>query len=155
MLLESLPQTFVGLRNGLSLALVISVVAETFIGSQDGLGHRVFEAWLLFEMPRGYAAIFAADALGYGLNRPRDGIDLDGGDRTHRVIPRSRTRRLHAAAPRHCSRAAGHTPQKVQLASLPIVTCVRGTTPRFSRSVRDFRRPQSPHRKLACSLMDF
>jgi NitT/TauT family transport system permease protein len=32
MLLESLPQTFVGLRNSVSLALVIIVVAEMFIG---------------------------------------------------------------------------------------------------------------------------
>jgi NitT/TauT family transport system permease protein len=68
MLRESLPQTFVGLRNGVSLALVIIVVAEMFIGSQDGLGHAVFEAQQLFEMPRMYAAIFAAGALGYGLN---------------------------------------------------------------------------------------
>lgn len=68
MLLESLPQTFVGLRNGVSLALVIIVVAEMFIGSQDGLGHRVFEAQQLFNMPEMYAAIFAAGALGYGLN---------------------------------------------------------------------------------------
>jgi NitT/TauT family transport system permease protein len=68
MLLESLPQTFIGLRNGVSLALVIIVVAEMFIGSTDGLGHRVFEAQQLFEMPDMYAAIFAAGALGYGLN---------------------------------------------------------------------------------------
>jgi ABC-type nitrate/sulfonate/bicarbonate transport system permease component len=68
MLLESLPQTFVGLRNGVSLALVIVVVAEMFIGSTDGLGHRVFEAQQLFNMPDMYAAIFAAGALGYGLN---------------------------------------------------------------------------------------
>jgi sulfonate transport system permease protein len=68
MLLESLPQTFVGLRNGVSLALVIIVVAEMFIGSQDGLGHSVFEAQQLFDLPRMYAAIFAAGALGYGLN---------------------------------------------------------------------------------------
>ena len=65
---ESMPQTFVGLRNGVSLALVIVVVAEMFIGSVDGLGHRVFEAQQLFEMPEMYAAIFAAGALGYGLN---------------------------------------------------------------------------------------
>ena len=68
MLLESLPQTFVGLRNGVSLALVIVVVAEMFIGSIDGLGQRVFEAQQLFDMPDMYAAIFAAGALGYGLN---------------------------------------------------------------------------------------
>ncbi len=67
-LMESLPQTFVGLRNGVSLALVIVVVAEMFIGSVDGLGHRVFEAQQLFNMPDMYAAIFAAGALGYGLN---------------------------------------------------------------------------------------
>ncbi|MBX9776160.1 MAG: ABC transporter permease [Xanthobacteraceae bacterium] len=67
-LLESMPQTFVGLRNGVSLALVIVVVAEMFIGSTDGLGHRVFEAQQLFNMPDMYAAIFAAGALGYGLN---------------------------------------------------------------------------------------
>jgi ABC-type nitrate/sulfonate/bicarbonate transport system permease component len=68
MLLESLPQTFVGLRNGVSLALVIVVVAEMFIGSTDGLGQRVFEAQQLFNMPDMYAAIFAAGALGYSLN---------------------------------------------------------------------------------------
>jgi ABC-type nitrate/sulfonate/bicarbonate transport system permease component len=67
-LLESLPQTFVGLRNGVSLALVIVVVAEMFIGSTDGLGNRVFEAQQIFDMPNMYAAIFAAGALGYGLN---------------------------------------------------------------------------------------
>jgi ABC-type nitrate/sulfonate/bicarbonate transport system permease component len=68
MLLESLPQTFVGLRNGVSLALVIIIVAEMFIGSTDGLGQRVFEAQQLFDMPGMYAAIFAAGALGYALN---------------------------------------------------------------------------------------
>src|SRR5256885_7897073 len=70
MLLESLPQTFVGLRNGVSLALVIVVVAEMFIGSVDGLGHAVFDAQQMFEMPDMYASIFAAGALGYGLNPP-------------------------------------------------------------------------------------
>src|SRR5229473_3296375 len=34
----------------------------------DGLGQRVFEAQQLFAMPDMYAAIFAAGALGYGLN---------------------------------------------------------------------------------------
>jgi NitT/TauT family transport system permease protein len=68
MLRESLPQTFVGLRNGVSLALVIIVVAEMFIGSTDGLGQRVFEAQQLFDMPAMYASIFATGALGYSLN---------------------------------------------------------------------------------------
>src|SRR5260370_2768493 len=68
MLLESLPQTFVGLRNGVSLALVIVAVAEMVIGSTDGLGQRVFEAQQLFDIPDMHAAIFAARALRHGLN---------------------------------------------------------------------------------------
>lgn len=65
---ESLPGSFIGLRNGISIALVIVIVAEMFIGSSDGLGHRLIEAQMLFNMPTMYAAIFAAGALGYGLN---------------------------------------------------------------------------------------
>jgi NitT/TauT family transport system permease protein len=65
---ESLPQTFVGMRSGVSLALVIVIVAEMFIGSTDGLGQRVINAQMIFDMPNMYATIFAAGALGYGLN---------------------------------------------------------------------------------------
>lgn len=65
---ESMPQTFVGMRSGVSLALVIVIVAEMFIGSNDGLGQRIIRSQSLFDMPEMYAAIFAAGALGYGLN---------------------------------------------------------------------------------------
>jgi len=67
-LLESLPQTFIGMRAGVSFALVIVIVAEMFIGSIDGLGQRVINAQMIFNMPEMYATIFAAGALGYGLN---------------------------------------------------------------------------------------
>lgn len=67
-LLESMPQVFVGMRSGISLALVIVIVAEMFIGSTDGLGQRVMNAQMIFDMPEMYAAIFAAGALGYAMN---------------------------------------------------------------------------------------
>lgn len=67
-LLESLPQTFVGMRTGISFALVIVIVAEMFIGSTDGLGQRVINAQAVFNMPEMYATIFGAGVLGYGLN---------------------------------------------------------------------------------------
>lgn len=67
-LLESLPQTFIGMRAGISFALVIVIVAEMFIGSTDGLGQRVINAQMIFDMPQMYATIFAAGVLGYGLN---------------------------------------------------------------------------------------
>lgn len=65
---EALPQILVGMRAGVSLALVIVVVAEMFIGSTDGLGHRVINAQMLFESGLMYGVIFVAGALGYGLN---------------------------------------------------------------------------------------
>lgn len=67
-LLEAMPQVFVGMRSGVSLALVIVIVAEMFIGSTDGLGQRVMNAQMIFDMPEMYAAIFAAGMLGYALN---------------------------------------------------------------------------------------
>lgn len=65
---ESLPQTFVGMRSGISIALVIVIVAEMFIGSSDGLGKRIIDSQMIFDMPEMYASIFAAGALGYVLN---------------------------------------------------------------------------------------
>jgi NitT/TauT family transport system permease protein len=40
---ETLPQTFVGLRTAVSVALVVIIVAEMFIGAVDGLGHRIID----------------------------------------------------------------------------------------------------------------
>lgn len=65
---ESMPQTFIGLRSGVSMALVIVIVAEMFIGSSDGLGKRIIDAQMIFNMPEMYASIFAAGALGYVMN---------------------------------------------------------------------------------------
>lgn len=68
LLWEAMPQILVGMRAGLSLALVIVVVAEMFIGSADGLGQRVMVAQSLFETGLMYGVIFLAGALGYLLN---------------------------------------------------------------------------------------
>ena len=68
MLWEAMPQILVGMRSGVSLALVIVVVAEMFIGSTDGLGQRVIVAQSLFESGLMYGVIFVAGALGYLLN---------------------------------------------------------------------------------------
>ena len=65
---ESLQPTFVGLRSGVSMALVIVVVAEMFIGSDNGLGHRIIDAQQVLNVRSMYAAILAAGVLGYALN---------------------------------------------------------------------------------------
>ena len=68
MLMESLPQTFVGLRSAVSMALVIVIVAEMFIGSETGLGHRIIDAQQVFNVKEMYCSILVTGALGYLLN---------------------------------------------------------------------------------------
>jgi NitT/TauT family transport system permease protein len=65
---ESLQPTFVGLRSAVSMALVIVIVAEMFIGSDNGLGHRIIDAQQVMNVKSMYAAILAAGVLGYTLN---------------------------------------------------------------------------------------
>jgi len=65
---ESLQPSFVGLRSGISMALVIVIVAEMFIGSEDGLGHRIIDAQQILDVKTMYAAILSAGIVGYALN---------------------------------------------------------------------------------------
>jgi NitT/TauT family transport system permease protein len=65
---ETLPQTFVGLRTAVSLALVVIIVAEMFIGATDGLGHRIIDAQITYSLTDMYGSILVAGAMGYGLN---------------------------------------------------------------------------------------
>jgi ABC-type nitrate/sulfonate/bicarbonate transport system permease component len=65
---ESLPQTFVGLRMAVSLALVVIIVAEMFIGSMDGMGHRIIDAQQVFDLQQMYASILMTGGVGYGFN---------------------------------------------------------------------------------------
>ena len=66
--LETLPQTFVGLRAGVSIALVVVVVAEMFIGGVDGMGHRIIEDQYSYNLKDMYGSLLVSGAFGYGLN---------------------------------------------------------------------------------------
>jgi ABC-type nitrate/sulfonate/bicarbonate transport system permease component len=68
LLMESLAQTLVGLRSAVSMALVIVIVAEMFIGSETGLGHRIIDAQQVFNIKDMYGSILITGALGYLLN---------------------------------------------------------------------------------------
>jgi ABC-type nitrate/sulfonate/bicarbonate transport system permease component len=65
---ESLQPSFVGLRSAVSMALVIVIVAEMFIGSESGLGHRIIDAQQVLNVKSMYASILAAGGMGYALN---------------------------------------------------------------------------------------
>lgn len=68
MFFESLPQTCIGLRLGVSYALVVIIVAEMFIGSANGMGRRIIDAQQVFDLRQMYASIIATGCLGYGIN---------------------------------------------------------------------------------------
>lgn len=65
---DALPQCFVGLRSAVSLALIVIVVGEMFIGSDQGLGLRIIEAQNVFDAKTMYAAILLTGTVGYLLN---------------------------------------------------------------------------------------
>ena len=65
---ESMQPSFVGLRSAVSMALVIVIVAEMFIGSDTGLGHRIIDTQQVMNVRGMYAAILSAGVLGYALN---------------------------------------------------------------------------------------
>jgi NitT/TauT family transport system permease protein len=65
---ESLQPIFVGLRSGVSMALVIVIVAEMFIGADNGLGHRIIDSQQVMNVRDMYASILCAGVMGYALN---------------------------------------------------------------------------------------
>jgi NitT/TauT family transport system permease protein len=65
---ESLPQTFIGVRNAVSLSLVVIVVTEMFIGTNQGLGHRIIDAQIKYDVADMYASILLTGIIGYVFN---------------------------------------------------------------------------------------
>lgn len=65
---ESLPQTFIGLRSAISLSLVIIIVTEMFIGTTIGLGRRIIDSQMTYEISTMYAVILLTGLIGYLLN---------------------------------------------------------------------------------------
>ena len=65
---DALPFIFSGFRLSISLALIVVVVTEMFIGTNLGIGHRILDAQLVYNVPEMYAAIIFAGTLGYLLN---------------------------------------------------------------------------------------
>jgi ABC-type nitrate/sulfonate/bicarbonate transport system permease component len=65
---ECLPQTFIGLRSGISFSLVIVIVAEMLMGAEQGLGKRIITDQQVLNIKDMYASILVAGLLGYTLN---------------------------------------------------------------------------------------
>jgi ABC-type nitrate/sulfonate/bicarbonate transport system permease component len=66
---ESLPSMFVGIRNALSWITVIIISAEMFVGTNAGLGHRIIDYQITYNIPGVYASIILTGVMGYCLNQ--------------------------------------------------------------------------------------
>jgi ABC-type nitrate/sulfonate/bicarbonate transport system permease component len=65
---EILPHIFVGLKAGISLALILVVVTEMLIGGDRGLGRVISDMRYTDDKPRLYAAIALTGVIGYLYN---------------------------------------------------------------------------------------
>ena len=72
---ESLPQTMVGLRVALSYTLVVEILCEMFMGSENGIGQRITDAYTTYAIDQMYALILFAGILGLLLNRTFNWIE--------------------------------------------------------------------------------
>jgi ABC-type nitrate/sulfonate/bicarbonate transport system permease component len=68
-IMDAMPQIFVGLRLALAQSLIVIVVSEMFIGSEFGLGQRVYDSYLTNSMSTLYALLVILGVIGYLLNR--------------------------------------------------------------------------------------
>ena len=69
------PRIVAGWRVTLSLSLIIIVVTEMFIGTQRGLGMRIYDSHLMFRSADMYAAILVVGVMGYLLNKGIEVLD--------------------------------------------------------------------------------
>jgi len=65
---QAMPQILAGMRVALSYCLVLAIVTEMFIGGQNGLGKKIIDSQLVYDIPTVYATILITGAIGYGLN---------------------------------------------------------------------------------------
>lgn len=66
---EALPNTFVGMRTASSLALIVVIVSEMFIGTEYGIGQRIYDAYSFNRTSDLYAVLLITGLIGFAMNR--------------------------------------------------------------------------------------
>lgn len=65
---DSMASILGGLRIAASIAFVLVVVTEMFLGANDGLGKRIYDFYLAYRIPDLYAALLVLGSVGYIAN---------------------------------------------------------------------------------------
>ena len=68
-IMDALPQVFVGLRLALSQSLIVVIVSEMFIGTEFGLGQRVYDSYLTNSVTTLYSLLIVLGLIGYSANK--------------------------------------------------------------------------------------
>jgi NitT/TauT family transport system permease protein len=65
---ENLPQIIIGIRTATSIALMVIIITEMFIGTNVGIGHRIISFQYIYNVPGIYAMIIIAGIIGFTIN---------------------------------------------------------------------------------------
>ena len=65
---DAMPNVIVGLRTAVSIGLIVVLTSEMFLGTHKGLGQAIYNAHIMYDIPRMYVAILVSGAIGYSLN---------------------------------------------------------------------------------------
>jgi ABC-type nitrate/sulfonate/bicarbonate transport system permease component len=66
---EAIPQAVVGMRVALSTALIIVIISEMFIGTERGLGQRLYDSYSKSLTEDLYSIILIIGLIGYSINK--------------------------------------------------------------------------------------
>lgn len=65
---DAAPAIVASLRLSIAICLHMAIIGEIFMGTETGIGRRIYDAHTLLRVPEVYAAILTAGILGYTLN---------------------------------------------------------------------------------------
>lgn len=66
---DALPQIAAGIRVCISLSFVLVIVAEMFLGSNEGIGKQIYDYYLQYNIPEMYSVIVILGIIGYFSNK--------------------------------------------------------------------------------------
>jgi NitT/TauT family transport system permease protein len=66
---DASPSIAASLRLSIALCLHMAIIGEMFVGSESGIGRRLYDANLLLRIPEMYAIIILSGFIGYLLNQ--------------------------------------------------------------------------------------
>lgn len=76
---DALPQIASGVRTCISLAFVLVIVTEMFLGAQLGIGKQLYDYYLAFRIPEMWVCLIVLGIMGYAANLVGVGLERRAG----------------------------------------------------------------------------